>query len=123
VIIPADGEASEELVAERLGLGDGAEAAVDDLLGVELHAVLGEVEPLLYDGGELPDSAALLAEHVLGARGADDDLRAHRGHADLDAGVSVLGELPGQHLVQLGIEDTIADELRAKTRSDRCMDG
>jgi hypothetical protein len=29
--IPADGEASKELVAEGLGLGDGAEAAVDDL--------------------------------------------------------------------------------------------
>ena len=29
--IPADSDASKELVAEGLGLGDGAEAAVDDL--------------------------------------------------------------------------------------------
>jgi hypothetical protein len=38
VIIPVDGEASKELVAKILGLGDGAEVAVDVLLYVELHA-------------------------------------------------------------------------------------
>jgi hypothetical protein len=103
VIIPADGEASEELVAKRLSLGDGAEAAVDDLLRVELHAILEEVEPLLHDGCELPDPATLLVEHVLGARGADDDLRAHPSHTDLNARLSILGQLPGQHLVKLGI--------------------
>jgi hypothetical protein len=43
VIIPADGEASEELVAKRLGLDDGAKATVDDLLCVELYAVLGKL--------------------------------------------------------------------------------
>ena len=90
-IIPADGEASEELVAERLGLGDGAEAAVNDLLSVQLNAVLREVEPLLDDGGKLPDPAALLTENVLRPRRPDDDLRAHRRHAHLHAGVAVLG--------------------------------
>jgi hypothetical protein len=92
IIIPADGEAFEELVAKILGLGDGVEAAIDDVLYVELHTtILREVEPLLHDGGELTDPAALLADHVLGAHGADDDLLAHRCHADLDAGVSILG--------------------------------
>jgi hypothetical protein len=43
VIIPADGEAYEELVAKRLGLDDGAEATIDDLLCVELYAVLGKL--------------------------------------------------------------------------------
>jgi hypothetical protein len=91
VIIPADGEAFEELVAKILGVGDGAEAAIDDVLYVELHTILREVEPLLHDGGELTDPAALLADHVLGVHGADDDLLAHQCHADLDAGVSILG--------------------------------
>jgi len=115
-IIPPDGKASEELVAEGLSLRDGAEAAVDDLLGVELDAVLGEVEPLLDDRGQLPDPATLLTEHVLRARGADDDLRAHRRDAHLHAGVAVLGQLPRQHLVKLGVEHTVADELRTRAR-------
>lgn len=118
-VIPPDGKASEELVAEGLSLRDGAEAAVDDLLGVELDAILGEVEPLLDDRGQLPDPAALLAEHVLRARGADDDLRAHRRDAHLHAGVAVLRQLPRQHLVELGVEHTVADELRTRApRSD-----
>jgi hypothetical protein len=45
----------------------------------------------LHDGGELTGPAALLTDHILGARGADDDLLAHRCHTDLDARVSILG--------------------------------
>jgi hypothetical protein len=103
VIIPVDGGASEELVVKILSMGDGAEAAVDDLLCAELHAVLEEVEPLLHDRGELTDPTTLPADHVLGTRGADDDLLAHQCHVDLDARVSILGQLLGQHLIQLGV--------------------
>jgi hypothetical protein len=56
----------------------------------ELHIILEEVESLLHDGGELPDPVTLLTEHVLGVHGADDDLRGHQGHTELDVGVSVL---------------------------------
>eukprot|EP01136_Pigoraptor_vietnamica_P011651 Opistho-1_new@50747 len=107
----AHGEATEELVPERLALRDGAEAAVGDLLSVELHAAVGEVEALLHDRRELADAAALLAEHVLRARGADDDLRARGRHADLNARVAILGELTREQLVELGEEDSVRDEL------------
>jgi hypothetical protein len=50
-------------------------------------------------------------EHVLGAGGADDDLRAHRRLADLDAAVPVLRQFPQQQLVQLGEEHAIGHEL------------
>jgi hypothetical protein len=93
---PSDGEASKELVAKRLGLGDVVEVSSTPFS-------IGEVEPLLHDGGELPNPAALLSKHVLGARGTDDDLRVHQGHTDIDAGVSILGQLPGQHQVQLSV--------------------
>ena len=43
--------------------------------------------------------------------GADDDLGAHGGHADLDAGVAILGELTDEELVELGEEDAVRDEL------------
>jgi hypothetical protein len=52
-------------------------------------------------------------EDVLRAGGADDDLGAHGGDPDLDAGEAVLPELAGQHLVQLRQENAIRDELRA----------
>ena len=53
-----------------------------------LDGVLIEVEPLLDEGGELANAAALLAEHVLGAGGENDDLGPGRGHADLNTRVA-----------------------------------
>jgi len=58
---PSDSEAAKELVAQRLGLGDGAQPAVVHLLRVQLHAAVRELEPLLHDAGQLPDAAPLLA--------------------------------------------------------------
>lgn len=106
-----DGETVEELVAEGLALGDGGQTTVLDLGGVEGNAVLGELEALLDEGGELADAATLLTEDLLGVGGADDDVGNGRGDADLDAGVSLLGQLALEELVQLGIEDTVSDEL------------
>lgn len=107
----ADGQAVEELVAERLALGDGGQTAVLDLGGVQRDRVLGELEALLDQRGELADAAALLAEDLLGLGGADDDVGDGRGDADLDAGVALLGQLALEELVELGVEDTVSDEL------------
>lgn len=68
----ADGETVQELVAEGLALGDGRETAVLDLGRVQRNRVLGELEPLLDEGGELADAAALLAQNLLGVGSADD---------------------------------------------------
>lgn len=119
---PSDGEATEELVAEGLGLGDGAEAAVADLLGVELHSAVGEVESLLHHRRQLPDPATLLTEDALGAGGADDDLGPHGGDPDLDAREAVLPELAGEHLVQLGQEHAIRDASEPTTNEDSAGD-
>merc|ERR1712176_1036761 len=67
---------SDKLVPEGLSLSNSTETPSGHLLSIELHSALGEVEPLLDHGGELTDPAALLSEHVLGARGHDDDLSA-----------------------------------------------
>ena len=109
----ADGETVEQLVAQGLALGDGGETAVLDLGGVEGDAVLGELEALLDEGGELADAAALLAQNLLGVGGADDDVGDGGRDADLDAGVALLGQLALEELVQLGVEDAIGDELSA----------
>ena len=53
-----------------------------------LDGVLVEVEPLLDEGGELANAAALLAEDVLGAGGENDDLGPGRGHTDLNTRVA-----------------------------------
>jgi hypothetical protein len=107
----SDGETVEELVAEGLALGDGGETTVLDLGGVEGDGVLGELESLLDQRGELADAAALLAEDLLGVGGSDDDVGDSGGDADLDAGVALLSELALEELVELGVEDTVSDEL------------
>ena len=113
--LPPDCETTDELVPQRLGLGDGAQPPGGHLLGVELYGSLGEVEALLHDGRELADAPALLAEHVLRARRHDDDLGAGGGDAHLHAGVAILGELAGEELVQLGLEDADGNKLEKQS--------
>ena len=72
--LPADGETTKKLVAERLALSDGRETTVLDLLSVELKRVVGELEALLDERGELTDAATLLTQNLLGMGSADDDL-------------------------------------------------
>lgn len=43
--------------------------------------------------------------------GSDDDVGNGGGDADLDAGVTLLSELALEELVELGVEDTVSDEL------------
>lgn len=107
----ADGKTTEELVAERLALGNGVETTVLDLLGVELERVVGELESLLDESSELTDAATLVTENLLGVGGTDDDLGAGVGDTDLTAGVSLLGELTSEELVELGGENTVSDKL------------
>lgn len=107
VASPSDGQTIEKLVSEGLALGDGGETAVLDLGGVEGDGVLGELEALLDERGELADAATLLSKNLLGVCGADDDVGDGGGDADLNAGVALLGQLALEELVQLGIEDTV----------------
>ena len=111
VACSADGKTVEELVSEGLALGDSGETTVLDLGGVERDGVLGELEALLDERGELTDAATLLSEDLLCVGGADDDVGDGGCDADLDTGVTLLSELALEELVQLGVEDTVGDEL------------
>jgi hypothetical protein len=42
-------------------------------LSVKLNGVLGELETLLDEGGQLADATTLLTKNVLGVGGTDDD--------------------------------------------------
>jgi hypothetical protein len=68
----ANGKTVQELVAEGLALSDSGETAVLDLGGVEGNGVLGELETLLDEGGELANAATLLTENLLGVGGTDN---------------------------------------------------
>lgn len=107
----SDGKTVEELVAEGLALGDGGETTVLDLGGVQRDGVFGELEALLDERGELANATALLAENLLGVGGSDDDVGNGGGNADLDTGVALLSEFALEELVELGVEDTVGDEL------------
>lgn len=110
---PSHSKTTEELVPEGLGLSSGGETSVLDLLGVELESVLGELEPLLDQSLELPNSSTLVTEDFLGVGGPDDDLGTGVGNTDLTAGVTLLSELSGEEVVELGLENTVGDELSA----------
>ena len=107
----SDGQTTEELVSQGLALGDGVQTTVLDLLGVERQGSLGEAESLLDEGSQLTDSATLVTEDVLGVGGSDDDLGSGVGDSDLTARVTLLGELSGEELVELGGKDTVSHEL------------
>ena len=74
-------------------------------------------------GTYLTDPATLLTENLLGVGGTDDDVGDGRGHADLNTGVSLLSELALEELVQLGVEDTVGDELPALADVDTSWGG
>ena len=92
---PPDGQTSQKLVPQRLGLGNGTETSVLDLLSVELQRVLGELESLGNQSGQLPDPPSLLSEDILGVGSTDDDLGLSVGGSDLTSGVTLLGKLAG----------------------------
>lgn len=103
---------SNEFVSERLSLRDGAQAAGRHLLGVQLHRLLGDVEPLADHWGQFTDSAAFLSKHALCPRSHNDDLRASRSDAHLHTGVAILSKLPGQELIEFRLENSVSDELQ-----------
>lgn len=62
----------QELVAERLALGNGTQTTVLDLGSIQGDGVFGELEALLDERGELTNAASLLSENLLGVGGTDD---------------------------------------------------
>ena len=56
---PPNSQATQQLVPQALSLGNGAQAAVGHLLGVQLHGPLGELEALLHHAGQLTNAATL----------------------------------------------------------------
>ena len=108
-----DGKTTEKLVAEGLALSNSRKTTVLNLFGVEFQGVFGELETLLHEGSKLTDAATLLTENLLGVGGADDDVGDSRGHPDFDARVTLLSQLALEELVELGVENTVGDELSA----------
>jgi len=105
----SDGKTAEELVSEGLGLGNGAQASVGNSLDVKIDLALLVAPSLVDDSGELSNSSGLLAENLAWSGGDDDDLAGLR-FSDDDTGVSILGELSLEELVELGLEETVSDE-------------
>jgi len=111
VACSSHGQTVQQLVSERFALGDGRETAVLDLGGIEGNAVLGELESLLDERGEFADSSTLFAQDFLGVCRPDDDVGDCRRDSNFNAGVALLGQLALEELVQLGIENTVGNEL------------
>jgi len=113
----ADGNVVEQLVAEALALGNGAEALVFYTLDKELDTIVGKAKSLLNEGSKLLDATATLAKNPLRARSANDNFCALRRNANFQARIAVLGKLAREKLVQLGIEYTVSDKLASENGS------
>jgi hypothetical protein len=68
----SDSKTVQQLVAERLALGDRGQTAVLDLGGIEGDRVLGELEALLDERGELTDATTLFTQNLLSVGGTDN---------------------------------------------------
>jgi len=123
VACPADGKPTKELVPQALALGNSRETTALDLLGVELEGVFGELEPLLDERGELADAATLLTEDFLSVGGTDDDFGTGVRNADLTPRVTLLCQLAGEELAQLGAEHTVGHELSLLADLSRHFEG
>lgn len=87
------------------------------------------MESLLDKSGKLADSAALLAQNLLGVGSANDNLvdsytfkspmifrpgtylSAGMGHSDIAARITLLGEFAGEKIVELCAENTVGDKF------------
>jgi hypothetical protein len=71
----------------------------------------------------LTDAATLLTENLLGVGCTDDDVGDGRSDTDFDAGVTLLSEFALEEFVELGVEDTVGDELSALGNVDAAESG
>jgi len=107
----SDGDVLEELELQGLDLGGGAETLSLDTLDGEFDGVLGVVEPLLDEEGELSELSALNTDDGEDLGGLDSDLGLDGGDSDLDAGVTGLLESLAEEGVEFGLENTVRHEL------------
>ena len=105
-----NGKTVEELVAEGLALSDGRKTAVLDLGGVQRNRVLGELEPLLDQGGELANAAALLSENLLSVGSTDNDICDSGRNAHFYATVPFFSQFFLEELIELCVEHAIGDD-------------
>lgn len=70
-----------------------------------------EVEPLLNDRGQFPDSPSLLTQHALCVSGHKDDLCPLWSDTDLHTRVAIFSQLTSQELVELSFEDSVSNKL------------
>jgi hypothetical protein len=103
-------------------LSDSTKTTVVDLFSVQFNSTFRVVETLLNDRGQLTDATTLFTENVLGSGGTDDDLGTGRSDSDFDSRVTFFSQFSGEKLVQLSVEDSIADELGRGVRVGR-VDG
>lgn len=103
---------SNKFVSEWLSLSDSAKTAGGDLLGVQLHRLFRNVEPLPHYGGQLSDPPALLTKNTLGSSCHDDDVRLRGGDTDLHARVAIFSQLPREEFIEFSLENSVSNELK-----------
>lgn len=89
-----------------------------------LNSSLRKVVPFLDHRCQFTDASALLTQNILRSGGQNDDLRAGGSHSHLNTAVAILGQLTGEELVQLSLEQTVLHKLQhsCQNQVSACMD-
>mmetsp|Transcript_33625 Transcript_33625/g.46017 ORF Transcript_33625/g.46017 Transcript_33625/m.46017 type:complete len:202 (+) Transcript_33625:215-820(+) len=106
-----DCQSHQKLVAERLSLCHSAEGTVLNTLSEKLNGSLRETKAFLDNTGQFTNADGFVTQDILCTSGSDHDFSPGGGHTNLDTGVVILSELTSQEFVQLGIKDTVSNEL------------
>jgi hypothetical protein len=110
----SDGGTGEELVLEGLSLGSGTERSlVSEGLDGEVEFVVCVVVhvSLLEERLNFLNFTVGLGEHLLGLGATDTDFSGDTGGSNLNTGVTFFSEGSGEELVELGVENSVSNEL------------
>jgi len=110
----SDGSTGEELVLKGFSLGGGAERSlVSEGFDGEVELVVGLVVEvsLLEERLNFLNFTVGLGEHFLAFGATDSDFSGGTGGSNLNTGVTFFSKGSGEELVELGVENSIGNEL------------
>mmetsp|Transcript_22982 Transcript_22982/g.39103 ORF Transcript_22982/g.39103 Transcript_22982/m.39103 type:complete len:229 (-) Transcript_22982:63-749(-) len=104
-------QTAQQFVAQRLGLSHSTQTAVIHTFSIQFQRTVWEFETFLHDRCQLTNALTFLAEHIFGARGANNDFSARRCSANFYSTISIFSKFCCQQFIQFRFEDTIGDEF------------
>lgn len=107
----SDGDLLQKLIFKGLDLGGSAKTFSGDLGENDLDSVFLVTESLLEERGQFVELLTVVSSGGMGLGDSNNDFGLGWGNLDLNTGVTGGGEGSLEELVELGVENTVRDEL------------